>query len=83
MHRAGCPYHCDVIFGGTECAVDGVITTNIIAINRQRPLELIVCNPEASARFLASAINTTPNGIHIKATADFIESASLPTNLDS
>jgi hypothetical protein len=83
MHRAGCPGHCDTVFGGTESAADRVITANIVTVNRQRALELIVCDPEASARFLAGAINTTANGTHIKATADFIESASLPTNLDS
>jgi hypothetical protein len=83
MHWAGCPGHCDTVFCGTESPVYGVIATDIVTVNRQRALELIVCDPEASAWFLTGAINTTPNGIHIKATADFIESASLPTNLDS
>jgi len=83
MHRACCPGHCDAIFGGTECAVNRVIATDIVTVNRQRPLKLIVCDPESSARFLASAIDTTAHRPHIKAPADFIKAPSLATDFNA
>ncbi len=60
-----------------------MIATNIVTVNRQRALELIVCDPEAPARFLAGAINTTANGTHIKATADFVKAPSLATDFNA
>ena len=60
-----------------------MIVTDIFAINSQRALKLIVGNSESSARFLAGAINTTANGTHIKATADFVKAPSLATDFNA